>query len=86
MASPTSDTYCGYGELTACRDLLLTTLKSAAAAPAAEVYSGDDNCAAGNQWRADAIIHRALGGITHGSVSRQNRPMYQQAVEFPSRR
>ncbi|MFH8290687.1 penicillin acylase family protein [Streptomyces sp. NPDC018059] len=79
-------TYCGDGKLDACRDALLTTLAQAVAKPAAEVYPGDDACKAGDQWCADAIIHRALGGITHKSVQWQNRPTYQQVVEFPRQR
>ncbi|MEE1752495.1 penicillin acylase family protein [Streptomyces sp. SP18CS02] len=79
-------TYCGGGDLSACRDALLTTLTQAVTKPAAEVYPGDDNCAAGNQWCADTIVHRALGGITQSALSWQNRPTYQQVVEFPSHR
>ncbi|MFD5032587.1 penicillin acylase family protein [Streptomyces sp. NPDC058220] len=86
VQSPTAATYCGNGGLSACRDTLLTTLKAAVAAPATEVYPGDDNCSAGDQWCTDAIIHRALGGISHPTVNWQNRPTYQQVVEFPSHR
>ncbi|MFF1711641.1 penicillin acylase family protein [Streptomyces sp. NPDC058268] len=80
------DVYCGGGKLDACRDALLATLTQAAAKPATEVYPGDDNCKAGEQWCADSIIHRALGGITHGPIQWQNRPTYQQVVEFPEHR
>ncbi|APY89113.1 penicillin acylase family protein [Streptomyces alfalfae] len=80
------DTFCGGGDLDACRDALLTTLTRAAARPATEVYPGDDACKAGDQWCADSIIHRALGGITHKPVQWQNRPTYQQVVEFPRHR
>lgn len=79
-------TYCGDGRLDACRDALLTTLAQAVAKPATEVYPGDDACKPGDQWCADAIIHRALGGITHKPVQWQNRPTYQQVVEFPRHR
>ncbi|WP_409237169.1 penicillin acylase family protein [Streptomyces sp. PA5.6] len=81
-----ADTYCGGGELDACRDALLTTLGQAAAKPATEVYPGDDACKAGDQWCADSVIHRALGGITHKPIQWQNRPTYQQVVEFPRHR
>lgn len=81
-----ADTYCGGGELDACRDALLTTLGQAAAKPAIEVYPGDDACKAGDQWCADSVIHRALGGITHKPIQWQNRPTYQQVVEFPRHR
>lgn len=80
------DAYCGEGKLDACRDVLLATLKQAAAKPATEVYPGDDSCKPGEQWCADSIIHRALGGITHGPIQWQNRPTYQQVVEFPKHR
>ncbi|MFE6892930.1 penicillin acylase family protein [Streptomyces sp. NPDC057694] len=78
--------YCGAGDLSACRDALLKTLTTAAAKPATEVYPGDDTCKAGDQWCADTIVHRALGGITHRSMQWQNRPTYQQVVEFPAHR
>ncbi|WP_431045190.1 penicillin acylase family protein [Streptomyces sp. P1-3] len=78
--------YCGAGDLAACRDTLLETFKRALDKPATEVYPGDAHCAAGDQWCADAIIHRALGGITQHAVHWQNRPTYQQVVEFPAHR
>ncbi|WP_030684057.1 penicillin acylase family protein [Streptomyces sp. NRRL B-1347] len=78
--------YCGGGTLDACRETLLTTLKQAVAAPASEVYPGDAACKAGDQWCADAVIHRPLGGITHRPIQWQNRPTYQQVVEFPRHR
>lgn len=80
------DAYCGEGKLDACRDVLLATLTQAVAKPATEVYPGDDSCRPGEQWCADSIIHRALGGITHGPIQWQNRPTYQQVVEFPKHR
>lgn len=86
VQGPLAKTYCGNGQLAACRDALLATLKQATAKPASEVYPGDDSCKAGDQWFTDAIIHRALGGITHPAAHWQNRPTYQQVVEFPSHR
>ena len=47
---------------------------------------GDDQCSAGDQWCADSIVQRTLGGITHDTISWQNRPTYQQVVEFPAHR
>ncbi|WP_374939657.1 penicillin acylase family protein [Streptomyces sp. UH6] len=78
--------YCGAGDLADCRAVLARTLKEAAGRTAAQVYPGDEHCDAGDQWCADAVIHRALGGITHAPVSWQNRPTYQQVVEFRSHR
>ncbi|MFF1452514.1 penicillin acylase family protein [Streptomyces sp. NPDC058274] len=81
-----SQKYCGNGSLTACRDALISTLKEAAGKTAAEVYPGDDQCSAGDQWCADSIVQRALGGIKHGKISWQNRPTFQQVVEYTSHR
>ncbi|MER7998897.1 penicillin acylase family protein [Streptomyces sp. NPDC095613] len=87
VQSPTARTYCGAGEgLDACRDTLLATLKAASVKPASEVYPGDDNCSAGDQWCTDSVIQRPMGGLTHPKISWQNRPTYQQVVEFPSHR
>jgi acyl-homoserine lactone acylase PvdQ len=86
VAGPLGAPFCGGGDLARCRQVLADSLTRAAAQPASEVYPGDDSCAAGDQWCADAIIQRPLGGITHDPISTQNRPTYQQVVEFPSRR
>ncbi|MDQ0990007.1 penicillin acylase family protein [Streptomyces sp. V3I7] len=86
VKGPLAATYCGGGSLGSCRDVLIGTLKQAAGRTAAQVYPGDDQCAAGDQWCADSIVQRALGGIRHGAISWQNRPTYQQVVEFTSHR
>jgi hypothetical protein len=86
VKGPLARTYCGDGSLAACRDTLVSTLKAAAGRTAAQVYPGDDVCAAGDQWCADSINHRTLGGIKHGKIGWQNRPTYQQVVEFTSHR
>ncbi|MFB8772644.1 penicillin acylase family protein [Streptomyces broussonetiae] len=86
VRGPLARTYCGDGSLGACRDTLISTLKQAAGRTAAQVYPGDEHCSAGDQWCADAIVHRALGGITQAKISWQNRPTYQQVVEFTSHR
>ncbi|GHH75093.1 penicillin acylase [Streptomyces sulfonofaciens] len=83
---PLGTAYCGAGALDACRDALLTSLAEAAAEPATTVYPGDDSCDAGDQWCSDAIIQRPLGGIEHDPIQWQNRPTYQQVVEFPDHR
>lgn len=74
------------GDLTACRSVLLTSLTGALAEPATTTYPGDDHCAAGDQWCADAILQSPLGGITHDLTAWQNRPTYQQVVSFPAKR
>ncbi|WP_274916593.1 penicillin acylase family protein [Streptomyces sp. WZ-12] len=86
VQGPLAARYCGNGDLSACRDTLLATLQQANAKTAAQVYPGDDNCKAGDQWCADAIVHRAVGGLTHAKMTWQNRPTYQQVVEFPAHR
>ncbi|MEU8457270.1 penicillin acylase family protein [Streptomyces griseoaurantiacus] len=86
VEGPLAQTYCGGGSLSACRTALLNTLKEAAGRSASQVYPGDDLCSAGDQWCADSIVQRALGGIKHGNISWQNRPTYQQVVEFTSHR
>ncbi|WP_030416407.1 penicillin acylase family protein [Streptomyces sp. NRRL S-1448] len=86
VKGPLAQRYCGGGDLSACRDTLLTTLRQATARTAEQVYPGDATCKAGDQWCADAIVHRAVGGLTHDTISWQNRPTYQQVVEFPAHR
>ncbi|MET8816031.1 penicillin acylase family protein [Streptomyces sp. NPDC004549] len=86
VQGPLARTYCGDGSLTACRDALISTLKQAAGRTAAQVYPGDDQCSAGDQWCADSIAQRTLGGIKHGKISWQNRPTFQQVVEYTSHR
>lgn len=79
-------TYCGGGSLTTCRDALISSLKEAAGKSASTVYPGDDQCSAGDQWCADSIVQRTLGGIKHGKITWQNRPTFQQVVEYTSHR
>ncbi|MFJ6741964.1 penicillin acylase family protein [Streptomyces sp. NPDC091279] len=86
VQGPLAQTYCGGGSLSSCRDLLISTLKTAAGLTPAQVYPGDDQCSAGDQWCADSIVQRTLGGIKHGKISWQNRPTYQQVVEYTSHR
>ncbi|MEY8043260.1 penicillin acylase family protein [Saccharopolyspora cebuensis] len=77
---------CGGGDLGACRDVLLDALVEAAAVPSERTYPGDADCEPGDQWCADALIHNKIGGIAQDEISWQNRPTYQQVVEFPARR
>ncbi|TQF07651.1 penicillin acylase family protein [Kitasatospora acidiphila] len=86
VAGPLAQQFCGGGQLAACRTVLLNTLQQAAAESASQVYPGDGNCSAGDQWCADGIIQRPLGGVTDATTTWQNRPTYQQVVEFPSHR
>nr|WSW42458.1 penicillin acylase family protein [Streptomyces sp. NBC_01001] len=86
VAGPLAKAYCGGGSLSACRDAIAATLKQAAAATPASVYPADGTCAAGNQWCADSIVQRPVGGLSHPQINWQNRPTYQQVVEFPAHR
>ncbi|HVV07717.1 penicillin acylase family protein [Amycolatopsis sp.] len=86
VAGPLGQPYCGGGDLAACRTALLTSLTQAAAEPASAVYPADDNCSAGQQWCADSIVQRPLGGVTDPSSTWQNRPTFQQVVQFAGHR
>jgi acyl-homoserine lactone acylase PvdQ len=78
--------FCGGGTVAGCRQVLLDSLRAAAAEPASTTYPGDALCAAGDGWCADAIAQSPLGGIRHPLISWQNRPTYQQVVSFPAHR
>lgn len=84
--SKTTPPLCGGGTLAGCERVLAASLRQAAAEPATVTYPGDDSCAAGDQWCADALVHSELGGIGQELVSWQNRPTYQQVVQFPAHR
>ncbi|MFF3209541.1 penicillin acylase family protein [Streptomyces sp. NPDC002886] len=86
VSGPLARPYCGGGSLAGCRDTMAATLKQAAAATPAAVYPADGTCAAGNQWCADSIVQRPVGGLAHPQINWQNRPTYQQVVEFPAHR
>ncbi|WP_199730306.1 penicillin acylase family protein [Amycolatopsis panacis] len=86
VAGPLGAKFCGGGDLGACRTALVDSLTQAAAQPANAVYPGDSDCSAGDQWCADTVIQRPLGGIAHGKISTQNRPTFQQVVEYPAHR
>ncbi|MGW3291905.1 penicillin acylase family protein [Streptomyces sp. NPDC001002] len=86
VSGPLAKQYCGGGSLSACRDILISTLKTASGTSASTVYPGDSLCAAGDQWCADSIVQRTLGGIKHYNISWQNRPTFQQVVEYTSHR
>jgi hypothetical protein len=65
---------------------LISTLKAAAAVPAATVYPADGICGAGDQYCHDQIVQQPIGGISQDRIGWQNRPTYQQVAEFPARR
>ncbi|HEY3506826.1 MAG TPA: penicillin acylase family protein [Actinocatenispora sp.] len=86
VSGPLGRAYCGDGDLGACRTALLDSLRQAAATPADQVYPGDADCSAGDQWCADSIIQHPLGGITDPTIGWQNRPTFQQVVQYQSHR
>jgi acyl-homoserine lactone acylase PvdQ len=81
-----SQKYCGGGDLAQCRATLLSTLTSAANTSMSDTYPGDADCGKGDQRCADSIIQRPIGGITDDKISWQNRPTFQQVVEYPAHR
>ncbi|NUR63346.1 MAG: penicillin acylase family protein [Catenulispora sp.] len=86
VQGPLSQRYCGNGDLTQCRQALLAALSTAIATPANTVYPADSVCSAGDQWCADSIQQHPLGGITDAQSNWQNRPTFQQVVQYPSHR
>ncbi|WP_030270512.1 penicillin acylase family protein [Streptomyces sp. NRRL B-24484] len=86
VAGPLARPFCGGGDLAACRTALLDSLKKAVAQTPAQVYPADPDCSAGDQWCADSIVQRPLGGVTDPKSTWQNRPTYQQVVQFPAHR
>ncbi|GAB2568603.1 penicillin acylase family protein [Kribbella endophytica] len=86
VATPQPVTYCGGGSLSECRTVLSDALKAATQVPAATTYPATADCAAGDQFCADQIVHQPMGGITQDRMAWVNRPTYQQVVEFPARR
>ena len=82
-----SRVYCGSGRRGPCRGALVRSLKAALSATPAQLYR-DEVCAEagrdGDQGCFDAIWHRPLGGITQPLIPWQNRPTFQQVVEFPT--
>lgn len=86
VAGGLTQTFCGGGDLASCRSALLSALTTAANTPATSVYPADSVCSAGNQWCADSIQQHPLGGITDDESNWQNRPTFQQVVQYPSHR
>jgi acyl-homoserine lactone acylase PvdQ len=77
-----SRTYCGGGKRKACRALLASTLKQALKMSPSQVYPGDGQCNAGDQWCWDAVLQRPLGLVHQPLIHWINRPTFQQAVEI----
>ncbi|WP_026422716.1 penicillin acylase family protein [Actinokineospora inagensis] len=86
VTAPYATKFCGGGDLGTCRQAMVDSLRQAVATPKEQVYPAGSGCAAGDQWCSDTIIHNPLGGITQKPISFQNRPTFQQVVEYPSHR
>ncbi|WP_020391598.1 penicillin acylase family protein [Kribbella catacumbae] len=86
VKTPQPVTFCGAGSLAACRTVLADSLLAATKVPAATTYPATGDCAAGDQFCADQIVHQPMGGITQDRMAWVNRPTYQQVIEFPARR
>lgn len=86
VAAPLPTKFCGGGDVTACRQVLLDSLGQAAAVPASTLYPADKNCVAGDQWCADSVVQSPFGGVADANISWQNRPTFQQVVQYPAHR
>lgn len=83
VADPFSRSYCGAGDLGACRDALWASLGQAV-----EALEDEFGSQAVDDWRRtpadDAIIHSAIGVVSVPPIGWQNRPTYQQVVQIPA--
>jgi hypothetical protein len=88
VEDPYSREYCGGGNLSRCRELLLAALRRALKQSPEEIYGADSACDEGDlQWCHDAIAFTAIGVIRQPRIAFQNRPTAdQQVVEFQGRR
>ena len=90
VLQPWHRVYCGNGVLSACRAMLMDTLRQALAADPAKLYADSDCANAGEpgglQKCFDAIGFRAVGAITQPLTAWVNRPTYQQALEIQGHR
>jgi hypothetical protein len=82
VASPFSRTYCGGGDLNACRDSLWAVMQNVANDLAAA--QGPDP----TQWRADATAERLKfrPGLIPQTAAWVNRPTFQQVGSFTGHR
>lgn len=92
VRQPYARTFCGGGDRGACRRALIDSLRAAARLTTAQVYPRDavcakkENAALDPQWCFDAILFRPLGGATQPLMDWQNRPTYQQVIQFRAHR
>ncbi|MEO9222770.1 MAG: penicillin acylase family protein [Mycobacteriaceae bacterium] len=86
VQDPLPQKFCGSGDPAACRTALLTSLGAAAKVPATTVYPADKYCAAGDQWCSDSVVQSPFGGVKDDNITWQNRPTFQQVVQYPAHR
>ena len=86
VQDPLPQKFCGGGDLAACRTVLLNSLGAAAAVPASAVYPADKYCGAGDQWCSGSLVQSPFGGVQDANISWQNRPTFQQVVQYPAHR
>ena len=86
VQDPLPQKFCGGGDLAACRTALLNSLGAAADVPATTVYPADKYCAAGDQWCSDSLVQSPFGGVKDANITWQNRPTFQQVVQYPAHR
>ena len=95
IASPYSQPYCGSGSLAACQSALRGALQATLDALTAAYQNGDPNswsCARSNSGAGrcdpgnDDIQFSAVGVMTVPNMPWQNRPTFQQVVQFPASR
>jgi acyl-homoserine lactone acylase PvdQ len=81
VQGPYSRTYCGQGNVGACRTALLNSLRAALQHDSnAELYGAQ------TPVEHDKIGFRAVGGISQPNIPWVNRPTFQQAVEVQGHR
>jgi acyl-homoserine lactone acylase PvdQ len=88
VEDPFSREYCGGGNLSRCRELLLGALSRAARQSPEEIYGTESACDEGDlQWCFDALRFSSIGVIPQPNLEWQNRPTAtQQVVEFQGHR
>jgi hypothetical protein len=94
VTGPYSRIYCGSGNLSACRDSLVASLRAAVATPYSSLYPGTGGSTPGcldggggdAQMCHDAVHFQPVGGVGVKDISWINRPTFQQAVELFSHR
>jgi acyl-homoserine lactone acylase PvdQ len=83
VALPFSRSYCGGGSLAACREALTAALASAVAAVQYQ-YGMNEGDWGNDLKQKDAIVFSPVGVVSQPAMAWQNRPTFQQVLEFGS--